>query len=267
MLGFIGTGNMGGAILTGVLGAGIASPEDIIFTRTNPDAGRAQAEQTGARFVTSSEEVYSALREGDTLIVAVKPRAMAGVLSTLGPHRGPVIVSVAAGISLATLAQHAPQGAPIVRVMPNVNSQIGAGMSGLCPNDVVTADQLTTVQAIFAAVGRTALIAEKDFPAFSAIAGCSPAWTCTYIDALARGALAAGMTIGEARTIAAQAVLGSAQLLLDASFSPSDLRDQVTSPGGTTVAGLIALEDGGFSPAVVGAVKAAIERDREMGTA
>ncbi|MDP9832095.1 pyrroline-5-carboxylate reductase [Trueperella abortisuis] len=266
MIGFVGTGNMGGAILRGVLAAGVLAPDEVIFTRTNAQMGQAQAHETGARFVASAREVYEG---ADIVILAVKPHAVAKVLSELGKPKGKVIVSVAAGLNLATLAAHAPAGSPIVRVMPNVNSQIGAGMSALCANDAVTEEQLAAVEQVFAAVGLTARIAEKDFAAFSAIAGCSPAWTYTYIDALARGALAAGMRLDEARRIAAQAVLGSAQLVLDqlGRHTPSDLRDQVTSPGGTTIAGLIAMEASGFTPAVIDAVNAAIARDAELGQA
>lgn len=171
----------------------------------------------------------------DVVIVAVKPIAMASALEDLGKQsHGQVIVSVAAGLSLATLAAHSPARSPIVRVMPNVNSQIGAGMSALCANELVAEEQLTAVEEIFATVGLTTRIPEKDFAAFSAIAGCSPAWTYTYIDALARGGLAAGLNLEQARQIAAQAVLGSAQLVLDrqGTLTPSQLRDQVTSPAG-----------------------------------
>ncbi|MEW6869309.1 pyrroline-5-carboxylate reductase [Trueperella pyogenes] len=264
MLGFIGTGNMGGAILRGVLAAGM-SPANVVFTRKNAEAGRAQAAQTGTRFLPTAAEVYDA---ADVVIVAVKPIAMASALEDLGKQsHGQVIVSVAAGLSLATLAAHSPARSPIVRVMPNVNSQIGAGMSALCANELVAEEQLTAVEEIFATVGLTTRIPEKDFAAFSAIAGCSPAWTYTYIDALARGGLAAGLNLEQARQIAAQAVLGSAQLVLDrqGTLTPSQLRDQVTSPGGTTIAGLIAMEAAGFTPAVVDAVNAAIARDAEIG--
>ncbi|KTF04713.1 MULTISPECIES: pyrroline-5-carboxylate reductase [Trueperella] len=266
MLGFIGTGNMGGAILRGVLTAGVVEAENVIFTRANAKAGRAQAAETGACFAATAREVYEG---ADTVILAVKPHMVPGVLAELGEPAGKVIVSVAAGLSLDTLAAHAPAGSPIVRVMPNVNSQIGAGMSALCAGEGVSEAQLAQVEKIFAAVGLTARIAEKDFAAFSAIAGCSPAWTYTYIDALARGALAAGMRLDEARRIAAQAVLGSAHLVLDqlGTHTPSELRDQVTSPGGTTIAGLIAMEASGFTPAVIDAVNAAIARDRELGQA
>ncbi|WP_460998510.1 pyrroline-5-carboxylate reductase [Trueperella pyogenes] len=264
MLGFIGTGNMGGAILRGVLAAGM-SPANVVFTRKNAEAGRAQAAQTCTRFLPTAAEVYDA---ADVVIVAVKPIAMASTLKDLGKQsHGQVIVSVAAGLSLATLAAHSPARSPIVRVMPNVNSQIGAGMSALCANELVAEEQLTAVEEIFATVGLTTRIPEKDFAAFSAIAGCSPAWTYTYIDALARGGLAAGLNLEQARQIAAQAVLGSAQLVLDrqGTLTPNQLRDQVTSPGGTTIAGLIAMEAAGFTPAVVDAVNAAIARDAEIG--
>ncbi|WP_353066369.1 pyrroline-5-carboxylate reductase family protein [Arcanobacterium hippocoleae] len=151
--------------------------------------------------------------------------------------------------------------------MPNVASAIGKGMTALCANDFVTAAQFAKIQEVFAAVGAVSVIAEKDFPAFSAIAGCSPAWTFAYIDALSRAALAAGMTKAESVRVAAQAVAGAAQLALASlpEIRPQALIDTVTSPGGTTVAGLIEMEQAGFSNAVINGVRAAIARDAQLG--
>lgn len=266
MLGFIGTGNMNGAILRGVLAAGTA-PESIVITRLNAQAGRAQAGELGVRYVKGNAELARIVGEGGIVIVGVKPNQMADVLHELGNDAvGRVIVSVAAGTPISKLEAALPAGVAIVRVMPNVNSQIGAGMSALCGNACTTPEQVAAVREIFEAVGLTTVLSEKDFPAFSAIAGASPAWTYTYIDALARGALAHGIKLDEARRIVAQAVLGSAQLVLESlgTHTPAELRDQVTSPGGTTIAGLIAMEDSGFTPAVIDAVNAAITRDHEI---
>ena len=141
-------------------------------------------------------------------------------------------------------------------------------MTALCSNENVSAEQFAEVEKIFEAVGRTARIAEKDFSAYSAIAGCSPAFTFYYIDALARGAVQAGLRKDEAVAIAAQAVRGAAQMLLESladGATPASLADAVQSPGGTTVAGVVAMEEAGFSATIVRGVQASIERDRQLG--
>lgn len=267
MLGFIGTGNMNIAILRGALGAGTVNADDVVITRTNTTKGREQAAELGVTFIEGNASLARAVDEGGVIVVGVKPHQMAEVLGELGNDAvGRVIVSVAAGAPLASLEAALPQGTAVVRVMPNVNSQIGAGMSALCANDSTTPEQLAAVRKVFDAVGLTTVLPESEFPAFTAIAGSSPAWTYTYIDALARGALANGIQLEEARRIAAQAVLGSAQLVLDSlgTNTPGELRDQVTSPGGTTIAGLIAMENAGFTPAVIDAVNAVIKREAEI---
>ncbi|USR79913.1 pyrroline-5-carboxylate reductase [Arcanobacterium pinnipediorum] len=260
-LGFIGAGSMASAIMNGLVSSGTPG-EQIIFSRRNADAGAQLATELRARFTTDNTEVAAA---SQILVLAVKPYLIGSVLDEISPHLSPdtLLVSVAAGVSLADIASHAPANQPIVRAMPNVNSHISMGMTGLCPNDFVSSTQFADVEALFGAIGEVATLPEHLFSAFSAIAGCSPAWTYTYIDALARAALAEGMTKREAVRVAAQAVLGSAQMVLDSldSAVPAELVDRVTSPGGTTIAGLLAMEDAGFSPAVVAGVRAAVERD------
>lgn len=269
MLGFIGTGNMNTAILRGVLAAKTYEASDIVISRKDADAGRALADDLGVSFAASNPSLVSDLGGDSIAIVGVKPYMMAEVLDEIretAAEHGTVIVSVAAGTPIEFMEDHLDPGQPIIRVMPNVNSQIGAGMSAICPNEYVTDEQLEATLAVFDAVGLTTVIAEKDFPAFSAIAGCSPAWTFTYIDALSRAALAQGLQKKESVRIAAQAVAGSAQLVLDQldEKGPSTLVDQVTSPGGTTIAGLIAMEQAGFTNAVITGVNAAVKRDGEL---
>lgn len=268
MLGFIGAGSMGGAILRGVVAAELLPASDIVFTRKSDDSARTLTTELGVTRAQTNEELVEAVGPG-VVIVGVKPYAISEVLTEIrgtAKEAGTVVVSVAAGTPIDKLEAALAKGQPIVRVMPNVNSQIGAGMSALCPNEHVTDEQLQAVKQVFESIGLTAIIEEKDFGAFSAIAGCSPAWTYTYIDALSRGALAAGLKKDDAVRMAAQAVMGSAQLVLDklGTTNPATLVDQVTSPGGTTIAGLIAAEKAGFSNSVIAAVEAAIARDAEM---
>lgn len=268
MLGFIGLGNMNGAILRGVLAAGLVAPQDIYFTRTNAAKGRAAASELGINFVETNARLAASLGEGDVIIAGVKPYAMLDALRELGNDAGgKVIVSVAAGISVDRLEGALPAGVSVVRAMPNVPAQVGAGMTALAPNSHATDANIAAVSAVFEAVGETALIPESNFGAFSAIAGCSPAWTLTYIDALSRGALAHGMSKDESLRIAAQAVMGAAKYALELmdEEKPASLVDRVTSPGGTTIAGLIAMEKSGFTNSVIDGVNAAIARDDELG--
>ena len=272
MIGFIGAGNMGGAILRGVLASGIARPQEVCFSRTNEAAGVKLAQETGASFISSNSELIESVGTG-IVILAVKPAIVPSVLAEIrkpAAEAGTVFVSLAAGTPLELLEEHLAAHQPLVRAMPNVPARIGAGVTALCPNRSVTAAHYAEVCRLFDAVGTTLELAEKDFSAFTAVAGSSPAWTFQYIDSLARGALAAGMSKEAALRAAAGAVMGAAQLALDSladGVRPQALIDTVTSPGGTTIAGLIAAEREGFSNAAVAAVTACIARDQQIAVA
>jgi pyrroline-5-carboxylate reductase len=177
----------------------------------------------------------------------------------------PLVVSIAAGVTSHHLDGWLGPNVPVVRVMPNINVTVGQGMAAVAGNSVATDSQIKSVVQLFAAVGKATVLEERLFPAFTAVAGSSPAWVFLFIDALARGGLAAGMTKQEAREAATQAVLGSAALLQQTGEHPWQLIDKVSSPGGTTVAGMNVLEDRGFSAAVVAAVAATIKREAELG--
>lgn len=269
MIGFIGVGNMGGAILHGILTAGIASPHEIYFSRTDEAAGIELAQKTGTSFIQSNRELIETVGAG-IVILGVKPAVVSKVLEEIresAAKAGTILVSLAAGTPLASIVQYLDTNQPIVRAMPNVCARIGLGVTALCPHHTVTPEQFADVRRLFDAIGTTLELKEKDFSAFTAIAGSSPAWTFQYIDSLARGALVAGMHKDDALRAAAGAVLGAAQLALDSLESgvrPQALIDTVTSPGGTTIAGLIAAEEEGFSCAAVAAVAACIARDREI---
>lgn len=271
MLGFIGAGNMGGAIVRGVIRAGLVEAGDIRISCGSATESEEFATAVGARACASNTELVQELGEGGILVLAVKPNIVPSVLDEISEtcaRLGTLIVSVAAGLPLDTLASHLNEGQAIVRTMPNMAATIGQSMTALCPNGNVSAEQFAEVETIFKAVGQTARIAEKDFSAYSAIAGCSPAFTFYYIDALARGAVQAGLKKDEAVAIAAQAVRGAAQMLLESLESgatPASLADAVQSPGGTTVAGVVAMDEAGFSATIVKGVQASIERDRQLG--
>lgn len=269
MIGFIGAGSMGSALLRGVLSAGTTAADTILFSRKNAEAGKALARELGVHFVSSNTELVRAVGAG-IVVIAVKPHQIGAVLdeiSAAAANAGTVIVSVAAGTNLAALQSHLNSAQPIVRAMPNVASSIGMGMTAMARVSSVSGAQFDAVCDLFKAAGGVIELPEQQFSAFTAIAGSSPAWTFQYIDALSRGALANGMSKADSLRCAAQAVLGAAQLVLDGldqNVRPQALIDTVTSPGGTTVAGLIAAENSGFTNATIAAVQACIARDQEM---
>lgn len=265
--GFIGAGNMAGAIVRGAVRAGV-DPRDLVVTDANPEASARLAGELGVRAVASNLDVVELC---DYVVLAVKPQVLSSVLAEVREslaERRPVVVSIAAGQSLEKLGRMLPPGLAVLRVMPNVNAMVSAGMAAVCGNDRATAEQVDVVLGLFRSVGEAIELPEKDFSTFTAVAASGPAFAFTFIEALARAALKQGVPKALAVRIAAQTVLGSAQLVLARAadgLTPADLTDMVSSPGGTTVAGLVAGEEAGFSPAVVRAVEATIARDKELG--
>lgn len=275
-VGFIGTGNMTTAIVRGMVAAGFVPASEIVVFDPNAHKREALARDLGVVAVESNEALVAA---SDVVVLAVKPQVLPGVLAPLAAQiadRRRVVVSIAAGTTLAKLdgllavegtegSEGAEAGAtPVVRVMPNVNAMIGAGMAAVCGNAAASSDDVAFVVAMFTSVGAAIELPEAQFSTYTAIAGSSPAFAYLFIDALARAAVAAGMGKELATQIAAQTVLGSAQMVLESEKSPWDLIDTVCSPGGTTVAGLLALEDRAFLSTVAHGVAATIARDQEL---
>lgn len=265
--GFIGAGNMARAIIGGMCESGIAAG-DITVTDAAAAAREAAAGELGVQVVDTNAAVVAG---ADTVVLAVKPHIIPVVLAdieqALSEHQ-PLVVSIAAGVTLAKLASLTPSGTRLVRVMPNVNAMVGAGMAAVCGNEETSDDDVRQVVELFQTVGDAIELPEGDFSAFTALAGSSPAYAFAFIDALARGGVKHGIAKKLAVRIAAQAVLGSAKMTLaraEKGDTPADLVDMVSSPGGTTVAGTVAMEDAGFSPAVVRAVDAVVAKDHELG--
>ena len=269
--GFIGAGNMAGAIVRGAIAAG-TDPASIWLTSAHDSAARL-AEKTGARHEPDAEALAAAC---DVVVLAVKPRVIpavaARIFDAVAAAR-PLIVSIAAGIDLARLESLLPEGARVVRAMPNMAAGVGQSMTALAAGAAAGESDLAAARALMDAVGRTMVIAEEDFPTFVGLAGSSPAFVFTFIDALARAGVLGGIPKAQAVEIAAQAVLGSARAVQveaaaradgGAGRTPADLVDAVCSPGGTTVAGLVAMERAGFSNAVIEAVRAVVAADREL---
>ena len=225
-VGFIGAGNMAGAILRGMTAGGFSGNDLLVY---DTDAAKLAAlfEKCSVRICDSGTEVAEG---ADVLLLAVKPQVFPDVLPELAPilrQECPLVISIAAGKTLASIEAFTGPGLPIVRVMPNLNARVGEAMSAFCGNAQVTEEHRGTVRLIFETVGEVMELDERYFSAYSAIAGCSPAFTFLYVDALAGAAVRYGIPKDAALKIAEQAVLGSARLLKESGDHPRALMDAV----------------------------------------
>lgn len=263
----IGAGVMARAIASG---AKDHSPDDwsfVFFDVYEPAAREAALAVQGE----AAQTVAGAVEGADIVLLAVKPQVQSAVLRDLPPLGGTTVVSIAAGRSLADIERDMEgtnPGISLVRVMPNLNAQVGYAASALCHNSAADEAQVRGVAALFESVGTVQFIPEHLFSAFTAMAGSSPAWFFQIVDDLARAGVKFGLTKAQAVEAACSSMLGSAVMLqkvLGEGGNAAQLVDRVCSPGGTTIAGLLAAQEAGMGPALVAAVDATIARDRELG--
>lgn len=267
-IGFVGTGVMASAIVRGAVKSGRYAPGEVFLFDTDAAKAAALAAEVGAQALPTAQQVAAAC---DLLVLAVKPHVIVSALTALAgawEDTPPIVVSIAAGTPLAKLEEAAGPGISVVRVMPNLAATLGQAMTAVAGGRHATAAQVTAVEELFSAVGRTAQVPEGQFAAFTALAGSSPAFAFEFVDALARAGVMAGIAKDQAVVFAAQALAGAASLVLAeadaAGRSPATLVDQVCSPGGTTVAGMAALDAHGFRAAVLAAARAVMTRDTEL---
>lgn len=265
-IGFIGTGNMATAIIKGIVAKEFITAEQIYLLDVDRSKAESLAEELGANVVESTESLIMAV---DFVILAVKPNTIEHVLKEskeMIKAKKPVLVSIAAGTPTEKLYRFLDTDAevPIVRVMPNVNVMVGKGAAAICGHDFATDEQLDFVVEMFESVGKAWRLAEEDFSNFTALAGSSPAYAYLFIDSIARAGVKHGLPKQIATEMAAQAVLGSAEMILATGENPWTLIDQVCSPGGTTVAGLLALEEEAFISTVVKGIDTTIAKDKEL---
>lgn len=259
----IGAGQMAEAFIGGLLAAKIAEPADVWAT----DPSEPRRDLIKQRFgVRVGSDNHDAARWADTVLLAVKPQVLGPVLGDLSPLLcGRLIVSIAAGITIQYVSDRLSAGARVVRVMPNAPAMIREGMSVLAFGDTVTADDKQTVRTMFESVGRVALVDEPLMDAVTGLSGSGPAYIFMAIEALADGGVKMGLPRAVAELLAAQTAVGAARTVLETGEHPGRLKDRVASPGGTTIAGLHALEQGGVRASLIAAVRAATERARELG--
>lgn len=264
---FIGAGNMASAIAKGALKKQFIAAENLYFYDIQVEKTAAFAQEIGAHAVASPQE---AIAVADLVILAVKPQFVQAALLEAKEailDKQPLIVSIAAGTTIAELYQlfETTQPLRLVRVMPNMNALIGAGAAAVCGNAFASPpEDIQTVLSLFRAVGQAWELEEQYFSIFTAIAGSTPAYAFLFIDSIARAAVKNGMNKELALEIATQAVLGSAQTLANSTENPWTLIDQVSSPGGTTVAGIVELENNAFISTVIKGIEATILRDQEL---
>lgn len=259
--GFIGLGNMASAIIRGLVKNGVPGA-NIYGSSARAATGQALAAATGLQPCASSLEV---VEKAEVIVLAVKPQVLPQVLEEIKeqPLEGKLFISIAGGLTLAWL-RGSLGPVPLVRVMPNINSKIGAATSLLCAGPDASADHIAQAREIFSAVGSVMEIPEHLFAAATAISGASPAFSYMYIDALARAGVRFGIPKRLALEIAASSVLGSARMILESDEHPMSLADQVCSPAGTTIAGVLSLRENAFESAVHQAVEAVVRRDGEI---
>lgn len=262
-VGFIGTGKMATALAKGLIGSKFVPSHAVLGSDVIAEARRSFTETTGARTTATNAEIL----QSDVVFLAVKPQQVAEVLAPLAAHadRSTLLVSIAAGVPIAAITQALGREARIIRVMPNTPCLVGAGASAFALGGGATAADGDLVRRMLETVGIAIEVPETALDAVTGLSGSGPAYVYQIIEALSDGGVRVGLPRGVATQLAAQTVLGAAKMVLDTGEHPGPLKDAVTSPGGTTIAGLHELERAGLRAALMNAVQAATERSRELG--
>ena len=261
---FIGTGNMGGAIARAAAKK-LPANEILLANRT---AAKAQALAQELGCLTGTNE--DAAQRGTYIFLGVKPQMMADLLHSIAPilrkrSERFILVTMAAGLTMEQISAMALGEYPVIRIMPNTPCAVGAGVILYDSNNLVTADELTTFTSALSDAGLLDQLDEHLIDAGSAVAGCGPAFASLFIEALADGGVTCGLPRAKALRYAAQMLEGTAKLMLESGQHPGAMKDAVCSPGGSTIAGVRALEEGGLRAAVMNAVIAADKRNKELG--
>jgi pyrroline-5-carboxylate reductase len=263
-IGFLGAGKMATALAQGWLAASLAQTERVLASDPVAQARQAFAAETGVRATDDNQEVVAA---SDLIVLAVKPQSMKALLAEIGPVVGPrhLVVSIAAGITLRQLTEGLGAERRLIRVMPNTPCLVGASAAAYAAGAAATADDVSLVDRLLNAVGRAFRLPESLLDAVTGLSGSGPAFVYVIIEALSDGGVRVGLPRDVATALAAQTVFGAAKMVLETGTHPGVLKDMVASPGGTTIAGLHALERGGLRAALMNAVEEATRRSAELG--
>ena len=263
-IGFLGAGKMATALAKGFVRAELVVPKEIIASDPHEAARKNFAAEVGAKTVTANVDVA---KFAQVLILATKPDQIPAVLTEIrgkftGNH---LLISIAAGVTLAKLEAALPSGAHVIRVMPNTPALVGAGASAFALGKAATAADGELARKLLSAVGIAFQVKESLLDAVTGLSGSGPAYVFQFIEALSDGGVAAGLPRDVASKLAAQTVLGAAKMVLETGQHPGALKDQVTSPGGTTIEGLHELEKGRLRAVVMSAVRAATDKSKKLG--
>ncbi|QKJ86119.1 Pyrroline-5-carboxylate reductase [Paramixta manurensis] len=262
-IGFIGCGNMSKAIIGGLVAGGLITAENIWVFDHKAETNRLMAEQYGITPAQSADEVA---KQADILFGAVKPNVILKVLKDVASslNKETLVVSIAAGVTLDALASVLGHDRKIIRVMPNTPALVNQGMTSITPNVLVTQQETDDVLAIFNSFGKAAVVAEYLIHSVVGVSGSAPAYVFMFIEAMADAAVLGGMPRAQAYQFAAQAVKGSAQMVLETGKHPGELKDMVCSPGGTTIEAVRTLEANGFRSAVIEAMQKCMAKSEAL---
>jgi pyrroline-5-carboxylate reductase len=262
-IGIIGAGNMADALVRGLLGRGVVTPDRCIVTNRSNDLRLARFAREW--FVVTTRDKARLVRDADVVVLAVKPADLPGVLGEIAPHveGRHVLVSVAAGVALSTI-EGVLDRAAVVRAMPNTSAAVGASVTALCAGRLADEPRLAVARRLFEAVGPVVTVPERFFDAVTGVSGSGPAYVYLLAEAMLDAAEREGIAREVALALVSQTVLGAGRMLVETGDDPAVLRARVTSPGGTTMAGVEALVDAGFPAAVARAVARATRRAAEL---
>ncbi|MES5939164.1 MULTISPECIES: pyrroline-5-carboxylate reductase [unclassified Bacillus cereus group] len=262
-IGFIGCGNMGMAIIGGMLNKKIVSANNIICSDLNTTNLKNASKKYGLTTTTDNNEVA---KNADILILSIKPDLYASIINEIKEviKNDVIIVTIAAGKSIKSTEESFDKKLKVVRVMPNTPALVGEGMSALCANEMVTEKDLEDVLNIFNSFGQAEIVSEKLMDVVTSVSGSSPAYVYMIIEAMADAAVLDGMPRNQAYKFAAQAVLGSAKMVLETGIHPGELKDMVCSPGGTTIEAVATLEEKGLRTAIISAMQRCTQKSVEL---
>ncbi len=262
-VGFIGGGNMASAMIKGILEKKLLDRENLIVSHLTEEGCRRSRETFG---IEATQDDLRVVDISQCVILAVKPQFYQQVIRQIRDNvsAGHLIVSIAPGKTIQWLEECFVKDVKIVRTMPNTPAQVGAGMTGICANSQVTPEELRMVCRIFGSFGKAEVLPEAMMDAVVSVSGSSPAYVFMFLEALADAAVAEGMPRQMAYEFAAQAVYGSAKMMLETGLHPGELKDMVCSPGGTTIEAVRVLEEKGFRSSIMEAARACAEKARKL---
>jgi pyrroline-5-carboxylate reductase len=262
-IGFLGGGNMGEALIRGLVRTGLVAPGDLFASDVRDERLRELGKTYGIHTLSDNALLLARV---DVAILAVKPQILGLVLREVAPATaGKLLISVAAGVSTEVIRRALPPGVRLIRTMPNTPALVLEGATAIARAEGLLAGDLEVAQAIFGAVGQVVVLDEGMMDAVTGLSGSGPAYIALVVEALADGGVKVGLDRKTAMTLAAQTVLGAARLLIETGTHPGQLKDMVTSPGGTAIAGIHTLETGGLRRTLIDAVERATHRSRDLG--